>query len=195
MPGKSKDPDVKIDYEELFGRMEDEQLLEVIEKRSLYQPEAAAVAVRISIERGMFASENDLPAPRVREKQLKLKLFPVIEHRKTSLRIRKSVARMLFLAGLLPAIWGIVRYNSGFSTEGAVLLVYALLWMGSAAWLIRSFNSSAVTFLFVLAGLSLAYIIRMFLLNPVFIFMDFFIISILYLFMVYGLFFMIRLGR
>jgi hypothetical protein len=195
MPGKSKHPEVKIDYEELFGRMEDEQLLEVLEKRSLYQPEAASVAVRISIERGMFASEDDLPAPRVREKHLKLKLFPVVEHGKTRLRIRKSVARMLFLAGLLPAIWGIVRFNSGFTAEGAVLLVYALLWMGSSAWLIRHYTSAAVTFLFVLAGLSLAYIIRMFLVNPVFEFMDFFIIAVLYLLMVYGLFFMIRLGK
>jgi hypothetical protein len=195
MPGKSKHPDVKINYEELFGRMEDEQLLEVIEKRSLYQPEAAAVAVRVSIERGIFASEDDLPAPRIREKHLKLKLFPVIEHGKTRLRIRKSVARMLFLAGLLPAIWGIVRFNSGFSAEGAVLLVYALLWMGSAAWLIRHYTSAAVTILFVLAGLSLAYIIRMLLMNPVFVFMDFFIIAVLYLLMVYGLFFMIRLGK
>jgi hypothetical protein len=195
MPGISKHPDVKIDYEELFGRMEDEQLLEVIEKRSLYQPEAAAVAVRISIERGIFESEHDLPAPRIREKHLKFKLFPVIEHPKTRFRIRKSVARMLFLAGILPAIWGIVRFNSGFSTEGGVLLVFALLWMGSAAWLIRNYASAAITVLFVLAGLSLAYIIRMLLVNPSFVFMDFFIIGVLYLLMVYGLFFMIRLGR
>ncbi len=195
MPGKSKHPDVKIDYEELFGRMEDEQLLEVLEKRSLYQPEAAAVAVRISLERGMFASEHDLPAPRVHEKHLKLKLFPVIETRKNRLRIRKSVARMLFLAGFLPAIRGIVRFNTGFSTEGTVLLVYALLWMGSAAWLIRNYSSSAVTLLFVLAGLSLAYIIRILVVNPSLVFMDFFITGVLYLLMVYGLFFMIRLGR
>jgi hypothetical protein len=195
MPGKSKHPEVKVDYEELFGRMEDEQLLEVIEKRSLYQPEAAEVAVRISLERGMFDSEHDLPDPRIHEKHLKLKLFPVIETRKNRLRIRKSVARMLFLAGLLPAIWGIVRFNSGFSTEGAVLLVYALLWMGSAAWLIRNYASAAVTVLFLLAGLSLAYIIRMLLVNPSFVFMDFFIIGVLYLLMVYGLFFTIRLGR
>jgi chorismate mutase len=195
MPVKSKHTDVKVDYEELFGQMEDEQLLEVIEKRNLYQPEAASVAVRISIERGMFASEAELPAPRVREKHLKFKLFPVIENERIRLRIRRSVARMLFLSGLLPAIWGIVRFNSGFSMEGTVLIVYALLWMGSAAWLIRTYNSAAVTFLFVLAGLSLGYIIRIFLMHPVFVIMDFFIIAVLYLLMVYGLFFMTRLGK
>lgn len=194
MPGRSNQPEYHNGFVDVFQQMEDEQLLEVLEKRNLYQPEAAEAAVQEAVSRGLIASADELPAPLIKEKHLRLKLFPVIEHPKTRIRIRKSVARMLFLAGLLPAIWGIVRFNSGFSTEGVVLVVYALLWMGSAAWLIRTYKYPAIVFLVVLAILSLVYIVRLLLFYPGFIFMDFFIISVLYLLMIYGLVFIIRLA-
>jgi hypothetical protein len=195
MPEKSKKVDTKKDFQDLFGTMSDEQLLEVLNKRNLYQPEAKGAAIHEAINRGLIASEDDLNPDYMEERQMKLRLFPEIELQNARDKTRKSLARGLFLAGLLPGIRGIVMLNAGHQFEAILLLLFGLLWMGCAAWLIRNYNQQAVVGLFVLMLLSVGYIIRMIIVATGFIFMDWFIMGVLYLLTLYGLLFIAKLHR
>ena len=183
------DQEINLRIQEL----EDEQLKDVLKKRKLYQKEAADAAIREAIKREIISSENDLHGPDYRHESLKVRLFPVIENPNNKNRIRRSISRGLLLAGLLPTVWGMVRLNAGASFEGMLLLVYGLLWMGASALLIRKFSTGAVRFLFASAAVSTAYIIRWFIGIPRIVFMDLFIVVVLYSLMIYGLFFVLRL--
>ncbi len=190
---KTKTTDLDYDFELIIQELEDEQLKDLLKKRKLYQEQAADAAIREAIRRDIISSEEDLHDPDYRHEPLKPKLFPVIENPNNKNKIRKSVSRGLLLAGLLPSVWGMVKLNAGFQFEGIWLLVYGLLWMGFSASLIRSFSTVAVRFLFAFAALSAAYIIRWLLTTPQIVFMDLFIVIVLYSLMTYGLFFILRL--
>ncbi len=193
MPGKASTTHIDHDFEERMQELEDEQLRKVLKKRNLYQEEAAKAAIREAIRREIIASEEDLHAPDFRHEPLKPRLFPLIENPRNKFRIRRSVSRGLLLAGLLPTIWGMVRLNAGVPVEGIVLIGFGLLWMALSASLIRRFSMTSVRLLFVLAVLSLIYIVRWMIVTPQILFMDLFIIIVLYALMAYGLFFVLRL--
>lgn len=193
MPGKAKMKDSEYDINSIIQELEDEQLKDILKKRKLYQEQAADAAIREAIKREIISSEEDLHAPDYRHEPLKPKLFPLIENPKNKNKIRRSVSRGLLLAGLLPTVWGMVRLNAGFPLEGMLLVVYGLLWMGFSASLIRRFSMGAVRILFAFAVLSATYIARWLMLTPNIVFMDLFIIIVLYSLMAYGLFFILRL--
>jgi hypothetical protein len=193
MPEKSKKMRTENNFEKTFVEMEDQQLKVVLKKRNLYQKEAAQVAIREALRRNLIESEEDLYAPEFRHEPLRPRLFPKIEKQVNRNKIRKSVARGLFLAGLLPAIWGMVRINAGFSGEGSLLFGFGLVWMGSAAWLIRQYSGVALKVLFALTVISVVYVGRWFAMAKSILFMDVFIVIVLYSLAVYGLFFIPRL--
>jgi hypothetical protein len=193
MPEKSKKIRAENNFEKTFVEMEDQQLIVVLKKRNLYQEEAAQVAIREALRRNLIESEEDLYAPEFRHEPLRPRLFPKIEKQVNRNKIRKSVARGLFLAGLLPSIWGMVRINAGFSGEGSLLFGFGLVWMGCSAWLIRQYSGVAIKFLFALTVISMVYIGMWFAMAKSIHFMDVFIVVVLYSLTVYGLFFIPRL--
>lgn len=193
MPEKARMTNIEGSFEERMQELEDEQLKKVLKRRKLYQEEAANAAIKEAIRREIIASEEDLHAPDFRHEPLKPRLFPLIESPRNKFRIRRSLSRGMLLAGLLPIIWGMVRLNAGIPVEGILLLGFGVLWMALSASLIRRFSLISIQLLFVLAVLSLGYIIRWMIVTPQIIFMDLFIIVVLYALMAYGLFFILRL--
>lgn len=193
MPGKASMTNIKHDFDEKMQELEDEQLRKVLKRRKLYQEEAAKAAINEAIRRDIISSEEDLHAPDYRHEPLKPRLFPLIENPRNRFRIRRSVSRGLLLAGLLPVIWGMVRYNAGVAVEGLLLIGFGVLWMALAASLIRRFSIASVHLLFAMAVVSLVYIVRWMIITPQLVFMDLFIIVVLYALMAYGLFFILRL--
>jgi hypothetical protein len=195
MPEKSITAEQNNGFEELMGNMEDEQLETVLQKRNHYQEKAVEAAVREAIRRGLIHSEEDLLAPEFRPKPLKTKLFPDIENEKVRNKIRKSIARGLLIAGILPLIWGVLKINAGYRSEGLMVLAFGLVWMGISGSLIRQMLPGAVKILYALIAFSLAYTGRLLFSQPVIEFMDTFIITVLYLFILYGLTYLWRLYR
>ena len=193
MPEKSKANGINSDFENTMGSLNDEQLKEVLKKRNLYQPEAAQAAIKEAIKRGLIYSEEDLVNTEYRAKPMKKKLFPEIENIKIRVKIRKSLARGLLLSGILPLIYGVVRMNAGSANEGALVLLFGVVWMGISAWLIRQYSKTAISILFGLAGLSAIYTIILLVSQPRFVFMDKFIVATLYLLIAYGLAYLFRL--
>jgi len=97
------------------------------------------------------------------------------------------------IAGILPVIHGIVQLNKGQVAEGWPVLAFGLVWISTSVWLIRQYASKAVILLFVLTGLSLFYTLQLLITDPVFIYMNWFIAAAIYLLIVYGLLFTLRL--
>jgi hypothetical protein len=195
MPKISITSDHNSDFEELMGEMDDERLKEVLQKRNHYQEKAVEAAVREAIGREIIHSEEDLMAPEFRTKPLKTKLFPDIENEHIRNKIRKSMARGLLIAGILPLIWGVVKLNNGYRNEGLVVLIFGLLWMGIASSLIRQLVPTSLKFLYALVVVSLVYTVRLLLSQAFVEFMDAFIIAVLYMLIFYGLTYLWRLYK
>ena len=193
MPGKAKEPEYQQNFEVIIREMGDAQLRDVLRKRNLYQADAARAAINEAIKREIISSESDLHSPEFRHEPLKPRLFPKIESAKNRYRIRKSLARGLLLAGILPTIWGMVRFNAGFTAEGILITTFGIGWMSLSAALIRKFQKTVVQFLFVLALLSVIYTVQRLVEMSRLVFMDLFIIAVLYLLIAYGLLFLYRL--
>lgn len=195
MPEKSITAEQNNGFEELMDVMDDEQIINVLQKRNHYQEKAIEAAVCEAIRRGLIHSEDDLLAPEFRTEPLKTKLFPDIENEGVRNKIRKSIARGLLIAGILPLIWGVLKINAGYRYEGLMVLAFGLVWMGISGSLIRQMLPSAVKILYAFIAFSLAYTGRLLFSQPVIEFMDTFIITVLYLFILYGLTYLWRLYR
>lgn len=195
MPLNSNSTEQKTDFAAAMAGLSNEQLIEVLIKRKLYQEAAAKQAIREAIERGIIHSEEDLFGPEFREKKLKRQLFPEIENEKIRDRIRRSISRGLFLAGSLPAILGVIRLTRGNQSEGILLFVFAAIWLGASVWLFRLFSRIAFNTLAGLFLLSLIYALKQLFTPPGYSVMDKFIIVILYLLIAYGLAYIKRLNK
>jgi len=193
MYDKSKTENNNHDFQEIFNKHTDEQILEILKKREHYQPKAVDVAVKEAISRKLIHSEQDLFSPEFSPEPLKRKLIPEIHREKNKNRIRKSLGRSLLIAGVLPLIFGFVRYNSGQLFEGIGILVFGLTWMFLSAQIIRKGSKSVIHLLLGIAFASLIYIGYLFADSKSVIFMDMFIAAALYLLVFYGLFFVRKL--
>ncbi|WP_372948367.1 hypothetical protein [Mariniphaga sp.] len=195
MPLNSNSTEQKTDFRETMAELNNEQLIEVLKKRKLYQEAAAKQAIHEAMERGIIHSEEDLLGPEFREKKLRRQLFPEIENEKIRNKIRRSISRGLFLAGSLPAILGVIRLTRGNQAEGILLLVFTVVWLGASVWLFRMFSRIAFNTLAGLGLLSLVYALKQLFFPPGYSVMDKFIVVMLYLLIAYGLIYIKRLNR
>jgi hypothetical protein len=195
MPLNSNLTEQKTDFAETMAELNNEQLIEVLKKRNLYQEAAAKQAIHEAIKRGIIHSEEDLFIPEFREKKLKRQLFPEIESEKIRNKVRRSISRGLFLSGSLPAILGVIRLTRGSQPEGILLLVFAAIWLGASVWLFRMFSRIALNALAGLSLLSLVYALKQLFLPSGYSIMDKFIVVMLYLLIAYGLTYIKRLYK
>lgn len=183
---------IENDFRKDIPNSSNEQLIDILKKRDHYQQEAAELAIKEAIERGIICSEQDLFAQKYKVEELKTSLFPRIEKGENKQMIRRSIARSLLICGVMPVVYGLVQMNSSSVFEGAAILFFGLFWMASSAQLIRSFQNILVIFLIIESIGGFLYIAGKLLLkgNPVF--MDFFIPFMLCMLVLYGLLFLKR---
>ena len=193
MQEKSKTEKINSELKEIFNKHSDEQILEILKKRDYYQAEAVKIAVDEAIERKLIHSEQDLFSPEFSTEPLKRKLIPDINLKKNKKRIRKSLGRSLLIAGVLPLIFGFVQYNNNQIIEGVVLLGFGLLWMFISSQLMRKGSKQNVLILLISTFLSMLYVVYLFAKSKALIFMDVFIVVLIYLLIFYGLLFIRKL--
>ncbi len=183
------------DFKEIMAELNDEELKEVLRKRSLYQKEAAAQAVSEAVKRGLINSESDLSKPEFREIRLKRQLFPEIKNDEIRFKVKRSIIRSLIFVGLIPAILGTMRLLNGDRTHGFLMIGFALSWTAIA---LNLYNKFSVNILFVLWGLAapaFLYAVQMVLLQPEILFIDKFIVTVVFLLTAYGVIFLKKLGK
>lgn len=178
---------------ELINKQTNDELLDILKKRKYYQSEAVDIAVEEAIERKLIHSEQDLVNPEFRTEPLKCSLFPTIENENNREKVRKSLSRSLLFAALLPLIFGFQQINGGNTAEGIGLFVFALIWGGLSAQIMRQGGKRNVDALLGLSILSLGYV-EIYLQTTVqFSYFDHFVVIAFFLLVLYGLFFVRRM--
>ena len=191
----SNSSETDSDFKKIMAELNDEQLKEVLRKRSLYQKEAAALAVSEAVKRGLISSESDLSSPEFSETKLKRQLFPEINDEKTRFRVIKSISRVILLAGLIPAVLGAMRLSQGNNEQGVLMIGFALIWMATAYSMFRKFSKIMLFILAILTFLSLLFTAMILIFQLGITFMDKFIVTVLYLLTTYGLIYIKKLGK
>lgn len=191
----SNSSETDSDFKEIMAELDDEQLKEVLKKRSLYQKEAAALAVSEAVKRGLINSESDLSNPEFSETKLKRQLFPEINDEKTRFRVIKSISRVILLAGLIPAVLGAMRLSQGNNEQGVLMIGFALIWMATAYSMYRKFSKIRLFTLAIFTFISLLFTAIIMIFQLGITFMDKFIVTVLYLLTIYGLIYVKKLSN
>lgn len=190
---KSKVHQEKPDFATQIPEYSDGEILEILKKRSHYQPEAARLAIDEALKRKLIFSEDDLLAREYRPKPLRKTLFPKIEDKTQKQKISRSISRGLLITGVIPIIFGLLKFNQGNSVEGALVTSGGMLWMFFAAQTIRKVNLKILRLFFVLLALGGIYLANVFLQLKSVIFMDVFIVAVVYGLAIYGLLYLLKL--
>jgi hypothetical protein len=193
MAEKSKRKMEKPDFRILFPGYSDEKIMEILKKRKFYQPEAAQLAVEEAIKRGIIHSEQDLFDENFKEKPLKTSIFPAIEDEKNSQKIRKSISRMLMVAGVVPVVSGILKIRNEVITEGGIIMAFGMVWIFLSVLIFRKMNKKTGYLLTGMLILSAIYLINGFLHSEKIVATDIFAFTIFYLLYGYGLLFICRM--
>ena len=179
----------ETDFKNDIPEYNDEEILGILKKRKYYQRDAVELATEEALKRELIQSEQDLFDEEFRAEPLQFGIFPTIDDEKNKSKIRKSIARGILIAGVIPTIWGFLQFNSGQFLEGGILVLLGVVWIFLSASLIRQANMKMVYGLIVLIVFSVLYIFMVLSQRRTFIFMDFFIVAALYGFLIYGLLF------
>lgn len=193
MAEKSKRKSEKPDFRIIIPGYSDDKILDILKKRKFYQPEAAQLAVEEAIKRGLIHSEQDLFAEDFKEKTLETSIFPRIEDKNTARKIRRSISRMLMVAGLIPIIFGIMKISGTITPQNGAMVLLGVLWIYLSVEIFRKMNKNYVTILFFLLSASALYITGIFITSENLVFMDIFAAVMFYLLFGYGLLFLRRL--
>ncbi len=183
----------KSDFRSSIPNYSDEEILTILKKRKQYQHEAATLAIREAIKRGLINSEQDLFSENFQEQPSKSFLFPIIIDNKHKDKIRKSISRILLITGSIPMVWGILEITKSKLTEGVLLILLGAVWIYASAQLMKSVQLKMVNLLFVMLVASVAYIVKILLEMKGLVIMDYFIPIILLSLITYGLLFIRRL--
>lgn len=164
MMEKSNDENQIPGFREIIAGYTDEELINVLKKRKLYQKEAADFAIREAVRRGIIYSEQDLFSKEFKDEPQKFSLFPTIESENTSKKFKKSLSRSLLILGALPVVWGIIKVFEGYINEGILIFIFGIAWSLISFQLLRLTNPNVklIHLLFLMAFVAAGYIIRNF---------------------------------
>jgi len=183
----------KSDFRSSIPNYSDEEIYSILKKRKQYQPEAANLAIKEAIKRGLINSEQDLFSEKFQENPAKSGLFPIISDDKHREKIRKSISRILLITGVIPVFWGSLEIIRSKLVEGILLVLLGAIWIYASAQLTKSFQTKMVNLLFVILIATAAYIVKIMLEMKGLAIMDYFIPVIIFSFITYGLLFIRRL--
>ncbi len=127
------------DYRINIPEYSDEKIVEILKMRDHYQKDAANLAIKEAIKRGILFSEQDLFSEEYHVEPLEFSLFPNIHRKRNKENIRKSIARSFVIAGVIPLVYGILQLNQGKNSEGIVLLISGVMWILLSGQLIKTY--------------------------------------------------------
>jgi hypothetical protein len=195
MMERSKRYTDKPDFNTLIPGYSDSEIINILKKRNLYQPEAAELAIKEAIKREIIYSEHDLLSEEYRVKPLKNSIFPNIENENQRKKISKSITRGLIISGAIPLIYGIMQFFDGNLTEGFIISSGSIIWLIFSVLLFRVVKRPIINSLFVIALISVFYLANLFIQRSSLKMMDFFIPIFFYFLVFYGLLFLKKINQ
>ncbi len=193
MAGKSKENSSDIDFKKMFESSSDLEIKEVLKKRKHYQEEAANAAINEAINRGLIHSEQDLFAEEYRVEPLRFSLFPNIENEVSRFKLRKSMTRSLLFLGAIMIVWGVWEIYRHNLAEGVGFVLAGIVWNLASFSFFKSVKKLAINLLFTIQGLAAVYAAIKLATYKNLVFMDVFIVVVLFGFVMYGLIYMKKL--
>lgn len=191
---KAKLRENEPNFEDRISKYTDEELLDVLKKRSYYTNAAVNYAVGEAIKRGLIYSEQDLFAPKFKEEKMQFTWFPVPNNREARKKIKRSIIRNLIIAGLIPVIYGLSQLYRGEGEFAESAVIFGLLWVLLTYLLTRQKMKPILVVLSAADLLGGAYMIQYLIgsSSPV---IEFFIVIVLMLMVLYGLIFYYRIAK
>lgn len=168
----------------------DHEITDILRKRKSYEPEAVRIATDEAIRRNLIHSEQDLFSDKYSDQPTSWTLFPCPENKETRDKIIRSMSRVLMLVGVIPAIYGVLKFQTGKYPEGVAIFVAGLLWVFAAFMIFSRKDRRFWAPILVVGFLGLVYVSRMFLLVKGLRVMDYVVPGILFLVVFYVLFFL-----
>lgn|GEM_PF-3594446 len=179
---------------ERFLEYTDEQILKILKQRTYYTQEAVQLAIDEAIKRKILNSEQDLISEKYRIEELQFSWFPKPHNQENRKRISRSIGRSLVICGVLPVVFGLVEMNTADRTSGSLILLFGLLWIFLSAQMQRSYHRVIPVLLLTANVLATAYVYFRLLSNGVDVFMDYFICTVLFLLINYGVVYFSRIN-
>jgi hypothetical protein len=153
-----------MENEELKKRissLSDAELIQLLKLRDSYQPEAVEFAVHEALKRQIIQSEGDLQStifqPEYRHGKT---IFPHLSSQNQFQRVFSSLVRILYMAAILPLVFGALNLLDGDHRGALLLLGVGLLWVGLSIRLQKQLNPQIPV---ILLALFLLGLIRVFL--------------------------------
>ena len=124
------DTDVIESFKNRYSSYTDVQIKVILKNHKDYQESAVAAAIQIAIERQLIHSEQDLMAPEFQSVTTEgVKVFPVITNPYYYKKIVASIFRVLFIVGLIPLIFGVMKYAEGKINMTIPSIIVSSVWM------------------------------------------------------------------
>lgn len=195
MKESSSDREFWVALSEKMTHYTDQEIIDILRKRKSYEPEAVRIATGEALRRNLIHSEQDLFSEKYAEQPASWTLFPCPENRETSHKIIRSMSRMLMLVGVIPVIYGVMKFQTGKYPEGVAMLVAGLLWVFASFMIYSRHDRRFWAPLLVVGLLAAVYVSRMLLLVKGLRVLDYVVPGILFLVVFYVLFFLRALLR
>ncbi|HKJ43970.1 MAG TPA: hypothetical protein VKA27_17875 [Sunxiuqinia sp.] len=111
-------------------KLNNEELIELLKLRDLYQPEAVEIGIAESLLRGIIQSEEDLKLPRFQpDERHKKSLFPHLNSASQFEKAFNSMIRILYFTAIIPLLFGILKFIEGDIVFSVTLLGLGGLWV------------------------------------------------------------------
>ncbi|VAW23758.1 hypothetical protein MNBD_BACTEROID01-514 [hydrothermal vent metagenome] len=140
----------------------DDELIEVLKNRSHYKGQAAQLAVKEALKRGIIRSEADLPEKEYEVKPSRFTIFPPVKNAGSREQLIRSLARSVLLTGVIPLIFGFIKISGKDIMEGIVLLLLGIIWILASAMVLRKLEEKFVYVVLFICFLSFFYVYRFF---------------------------------
>lgn len=119
-----------MSFQERYSDYSDNQIMEILKNHKDYKESAVSAAVQIAIERQLIHSEQDLMAPEFQSvTPVGVKIFPVITNSYYYKKTVASIFRVLFIVGIMPLIFGLMKYAEGKITMTINALIIGSVWL------------------------------------------------------------------
>lgn len=178
---------------ERIRRLSQGELVMLLRKRRHYRPEAVEEAVNEALRRGIIRSEEDLLQPAFSEPRGGFSFFPTPDHEAGKEKLLKSLLRGVMIAGVIPIIYGVLKFTIQKYVEGSGLISLGIIWIALAWWVMEKHEKKVMFGQLLLLFFSLIYTLRIMLSFQHLRWSDFLFPFVLYGVLVYFLLYVRRL--
>lgn len=127
-----------------FEKYSDDEIIEILKKKKLYQENAIHAAVQIALERGLINEEDDIYTEEFsHDSDMPFRIFPILNSEIQIKKVLTSLSRILYLTTIIPLIYCCLSYTDGETMKTLIFAAISIIWVS----LVFGMERKHVTFL------------------------------------------------